>query len=176
MFIWDLSCTFVFPYISRFFLLVPLASRNMVNLSSFPCTIQKYLFFSETTFEFSQILVGSSHVCICPSGFEWNYPRYFNIVTSLQFNDVDPLKHLSYHSFDLRNNFQFLSSQFLIPPKFHPLSSHFTFFRGYSLHCSCLLSPARSIEFVHEDIGMLQTPVFSCVRGDLVWVGSRWSF
>jgi hypothetical protein len=58
------------------------------------------------------------------------------------------------------------------PQKFRPLSSHLTFFCRCSLHCSCLLAPARSIESVHEDIGMLQTPVFSCVRGDLVWVGS----
>jgi hypothetical protein len=66
-----------------------------------------------------------------------------------------------------------LSSHFLVPPKFHPLSSHFTLFSRCSLHCFCLLAPARSIESVHEDIGMLQTPVFSCVRGDLVWVGLR---
>jgi hypothetical protein len=27
--------------------------------------------------------------------------------------------------------------------------------------------PLRCIESVHEDIGMLQTPVFSCVRGEV---------
>jgi hypothetical protein len=69
-----------------------------------------------------------------------------------------------YRSFDLRDGSIPLFS-ISCPAKLDPLRSHFTFF-GLCFLLYSALSSVRSIKPVQEDIGMLQTPVFSYGRGE----------
>jgi hypothetical protein len=53
-----------------------------------------------------------------------------------------------------------------LPSNNGTLNSHFTFFRGCSILC-CRTNQIHRI--CPRDIGMLQTPVFSCVRGEVIF-------